>query len=57
MGAVFIDLKKAFDTVNLTILLSKLGAFNFSKHSIEWFSSYLNQEISVLKLMKQSHCL
>ncbi len=42
MGAVFIDLKKPL-TVNHAIMLSKLSTFNFSKQSIEWFTSYLKQ--------------
>lgn len=50
MGAVFIDLRKAFDTVNHTIFLSKLSAFNFSKCSIEWFTSYLNLRDQCVKI-------
>ena len=41
VGAVFIDLKKAFDTVNHNILLNKLCTFNMSKPAISWFASYL----------------
>jgi len=40
-GAVFLDLKKAFDTVNHNILISKLSKFNLSKKSLSWFESYL----------------
>ena len=39
VGDVFIDLKKAFDTLNNSILLNKLT--NFSEHAIGWFASYL----------------
>ena len=35
------DLKKAFDTVNHNILISKLSMFNVSKRSLSWFDSYL----------------
>ena len=35
------DLKKAFDTVNHSILLNRLTNFNFSEHAIGWFASYL----------------
>ena len=42
MGAVFLDLKKAFDTVNHEVLLSKLSSFNFSTEAIKWTHSYLS---------------
>ena len=42
VGAVFIDLKKAFDTVNHNVLLSKLSKFNFSCNALTWMESYLN---------------
>ena len=41
-GAVFLDLKKAFDTVDRCILLSKLSEIGVSPSSIKWFESYLN---------------
>lgn len=42
VGAVFLDLKRAFDTVNYQLLLSKLSSFNFSKQALQWFDSYLH---------------
>ncbi len=42
-GVVFIDLRKAFDTVDITIALHKLRHFGISQESLEhkWFTSYL----------------
>lgn len=40
--AVFLDLKRAFDTVDHQVLLSKLSHFNFSTEAIQWFRSYLS---------------
>ena len=41
VGAVLIDLKKAFDTVDHKILLKKLWCYGFQNQSFEWFESYL----------------
>ena len=38
---ILIDLQKAFDTVDYDILLQQLYAIGFSKHSVNWFRSYL----------------
>ena len=48
-GAVFIDLTKAFDTVNHSILLSKLCSLGVPNASLSynWFESYLSNRCQV----------
>ena len=41
-GTVFIDLSKAFDAVDHTILLQKLCMYGVANTSLYWFASYVN---------------
>ena len=42
VGAVFLDLRKAFDTVNHQLLISRLSDFSLDIKTIAWIQSYLN---------------
>ena len=41
-SVVLLDLKKAFDTVDHEVLLSKLHAYGFRSAAGDWFESYLS---------------
>ena len=41
-GAVYIDLKRAFDTVDHTIMIKKLKTTGISSTNLVWFHSYLS---------------
>jgi len=49
VGAVLIDLKKAFDTVDHQILLKKLFCYGFHDQSFEWIESYLSNRFQMTK--------
>ena len=40
--AIFIDLRKAFDTINHEILLHKLKKIGLKQTSLKWFQNYLS---------------
>ena len=42
VGVLFLDVAKAFDSVNHSILLGKLPNFGFDQSAIAWFRSYLS---------------
>ena len=55
-GAVFIDLRKAFDTVDHTLLLTKLRHIGFSTPVINWFTSYLSSRTAVTSINNITSC-
>ena len=47
---VFIDLYKAFDTVDHTILLSKFDYYGIKGHAHEWFKNYLSDRLQFVEI-------
>ena len=50
VGVVFLDLKKAFDTVDHRILLTKLQYYGLRGSCHEWFTSYLNNRTQTCQI-------
>lgn len=48
--AVFLDLKKAFDTTSHTILFDKLKHYGFRGTANLWFANYLNNRKQVVSI-------
>ena len=48
-GAVFIDLRKAFDTVDHAVLLAKLSNMGIVGREHDWFSDYLTNRTQVVE--------
>ena len=51
---VFIDLKKAFETVNHDILIQKLEHYGIRNNQLKWFQSYLNNRKQYVYVNGQS---
>ena len=47
---ILIDLQKSFDTIDHDILLQKLYVIGFSKHSVNWFRSYIMNRTFLVNL-------
>ena len=48
-GMILTDLQKVFDTINHKVLLQKLKAIRFSEQSLQWFRSYLCDQIFLVE--------
>ena len=55
--AIFMDLSKAFDTINHSILLHKLQYYGLSNTELHWFQSYLNDRKQFVMLENASSSL
>lgn len=47
--SVFLDLKRAFETINIELLLIKLNAYGVRGKVLEWFGSYLKKRRQYVK--------
>ena len=47
---ILTDLQKAFDTIDHDALLQKLFAIGLSKHTVNWFQSYLSNKLFLVNL-------
>ena len=54
---VFIDLSKAFDTVDNSILLKKLEMYALNTANLAWFASYLNGRKQYIKITESADIL
>ena len=51
---IFIDLSKAFDTVDHHLLLQKLELYGIKNNNLKWFQSYLSDRKQFIKLNNKS---
>ena len=49
-GIVFVDLKKAFDTVDHQILCRKLESYKVLRWKLTWFGSYLSYRVQYCRV-------
>lgn len=47
---IFMDLSKAFDSVNHSLLIKKLQLLGLTKNAIKWFESYLDNRLQFVEI-------
>ena len=45
VSVIFVDLSKAFDILNLDLLIAKLESSGFSAKSLSYIHNYLNKQL------------
>ena len=50
VDAIYTDFSKAFDRVNIDILLHKLSQFGFSHGLVSWFKSFLSSRVQQVRV-------
>lgn len=48
-----LDFSRAFDSLNITLLLAKMSYYGFDPHTITWFASYLGERYQSVRLRKE----
>ena len=49
-GVLFLDLRKAFDTVDHQIMIRKMYLYGVKDNALAWFTSYLSNRTQVCKV-------
>ena len=49
---VSIDLSKAFDTINYSIILKKIEIYDIHGKNLEWFKSYLKNRKQYIRFIQ-----
>ena len=57
VGAIFLDLRKAFDPVSHSVLLSKLSKFKLSVNVLNWIQSYLLDHFQCVRIKDKTSFL
>ena len=57
VGAVFLDLNKAFEMVSHHLLLSKMSLFNISPEAVGWLASFLQGREQCVKVARDKSSL
>ncbi|CAG4964365.1 unnamed protein product [Colias eurytheme] len=47
---VYLDYSRAFDTLNIPLLLAKLSYYGFTQSAVSWFDSYLNNRTQTVMI-------
>ena len=55
-AAVFVDFRKAFDSVNQELLLKKLPGDGIKNHELRWFENYLTSRCQSVVLWQRTVC-